>query len=315
MTVENRKVALERRQELASFLRSRRQRLDPERVTGLPRNSSRRRTPGLRREEIATLAGVSVTWYTWLEQGRRINASRQVLSSVADALALNRTEKEYMFQLAGEVPPAPDDPNTDGVAGPYLALLEQLNPLPSFIVNGRFDVLAWNDAWAVLHPGFEQLPPQRRNTMMLIFDPATRGLYAEWRSEATRAVALFRAAAGERLVDPSFQELVRRLKHVSPDFCELWDRHEVVPSSPASRVFDHPELGRIEMGYLKMHTTDNGNTLMVHQPLPGSDLGRRLADLVDRRRRPGRHKGVASAPLSSLADGRVTRQDSVLLIS
>jgi len=288
MTGDSREKVAERRQELASFLRSRRQRLDPGRIPELSRTSSRRRTPGLRREEIATLAGVSVTWYTWLEQGRRINVSRQVLSSIGDALSLNPTEKAHMFHLAGEVPPAVPEPGAGAVAAPYLALLEHLNPLPAFLVNAQFDMLAWNEAWNVLHPGFEHLPAEQRNTMMLIFHPASRGLYAEWQAEASRAVALFRAQAGERLVDPEFQRLVQRLRKLSPDFCEMWERYEVVPPSPASRVFAHPELGRIELGYLKMHTADSGNTLMVHQPVPGSDLADRLAVLVERRRYAGR---------------------------
>lgn len=273
-----------RRRELASFLRSRRNRLDPE-VAGVRHAYGRRRTPGLRREEISALAGVSVTWYTWLEQGRRIRVSRQVLTSIADALRLDDTETAHLFRLAGELPPASDGSEVGGrISQPYLTLLEHLDPLPAFIVNARFDILAWNHGFCVLFPIFESLPKHHRNTLRLTFRPEMRSFYPDWETEASRVVALFRTHAADRLVQPEFTELVNSLQRESMEFCELWERRDLVPSIPSVRAFNHPVLGHVEMSYVKMHTADTGDTVMVHQPQPGSEVAQRLAELVEARR-------------------------------
>lgn len=276
-------TAEHQRRELAEFLRSRRERVDPS-TAGL-RPYGRRRTPGLRREEVATLAGMSVTWYTWLEQGRRIRASRQILGSLARALRLDDAETEYLFSLAGEMPPtAGTGRYGEDVSRQYRILLDQLDPQPAFITNGRFDVLAWNIGFTILFPGFTELPTLDRNTLAMTFSPALRSLYPDWETEASRVVALFRKHAGEQLVQPEFIEIVDRLSSEDADFRRLWQRRDLVSLAPASRVFDHPELGMIELGYVKMYTADDNKNVVVHQALPGSELANRFAELVERER-------------------------------
>jgi len=278
-------VELQRR-ELASFLRDRRGRLDP-RAAGVNHGHGRRRTSGLRREELATLAGVSLTWYTWLEQGRRIRASRQVLTSLADALRLDRSETEHLFRLAGEIPPqAEPEASVSQLSPQYLSLLEHLDPLPAFIINPRFDVLAWNEAFCVLLPHFEELPAQRRNLLHLTFHRESRALYPNWTEDVAQLLAAFRAQAAERLMQPRFVELVRGLEQEYPEFAVLWARRDLEPSGPSVRTFEHPELGRIELGQVKLKTADTANALIVHQVKPESALALGLAELVRRRSQP-----------------------------
>lgn len=278
-------VELQRR-ELASFLRDRRGRLDPQ-AAGVLHSHGRRRTSGLRREELATLAGVSVTWYTWLEQGRRIRASRQVLASLADALRLDRSEIEYLFRLAGEIPPRAELETSESQLSPqYLSLLEHLDPLPAFIINPRFDILLWNEAFCVLLPHFEELPAQHRNLLHLTFRRESRSLYPNWTADAAQLLAAFRAQAAERLMQPRFVELVRGLEQEYPEFAALWARRDLGLSGPSVRTFEHPELGRIELGQLKLKTVDAANALIVHQVDPESTPARGLAELVRRRSQP-----------------------------
>ncbi|WP_329578882.1 helix-turn-helix transcriptional regulator [Kitasatospora sp. NBC_01250] len=278
----------EQRRELAAFLRSRRARISPQ-AAGVPYSSGTRRTPGLRREEVAALAGVSVSWYTWLEQARRIKVSRQVLNSLARVLQLDAIETGHLFRLAGEVLPS-DSPlcTREQVPALYLSFLAQLGPLPACITNHRFDVLAWNDGYATLFPGFAALPPERRNNLVVAFDPLFRDLFEDWAHSAEQAVALFRAQAADQLVRPEYAELVGQLSQESAEFRELWQRMDLRIGSPAAQVFRHPALGRIELGAVKLRLAGAEATLVAYQPLDGSGLMPRLAELVERVGEPTR---------------------------
>lgn len=184
------------REELAGFLRSRRERLAP--LDAGVRAGPRRRTPGLRREEVAQLSGVSLTWYTWLEQARDITVSRQVLDAVARALQLPATERRYLFALAGE--PLPADPAPAPVSPTLQRLVDSLDPNPAYLVNPCYDILAWNRAEAGLIGDPARLPDAERNTIWLLFtDPAMRTLLVDWRGEAQRLLAQYRAAAGHHV--------------------------------------------------------------------------------------------------------------------
>ena len=219
----------ERRNELAAFLRSRRERITPEDV-GLP-GGHRRRTAGLRREEVAQLAGVGVTWYTWLEQGRPIRASVQVLEAVARTLRLDTVERQHLFRLA-EVP----DTATLADGGPRLrpqiqAILDGLNPMPASVVTERFDILAWNAAYAVLIPRTAEDPPAKRNTLLYCFTRSECCSAIENRADQRAAmVAQLRAAYGHHVGDPAWTGFIRRMEAASPEFAAMWATQDVAPA-------------------------------------------------------------------------------------
>ncbi|TDC77883.1 transcriptional regulator [Streptomyces hainanensis] len=288
-------ITTQQRRELGAFLRNRRERLAPE-AAGISESYGRRRTPGLRREELAQLAGVSVTWYTWLEQARKIKVSSQVLGSLARALRLDETETSHLFRLAGEVSPSTQEPcRRDQIPAQYVDFLELQDPLPAFISNDRFDVLAWTQGFCVLFSYFESLPPRRRNSLAMMFDSRARYLFPEWEKDAMEAVALFRAQAADQLVQPEYANLVHELERDSADFRTVWERLDLAPASPSVRLFDHPVLGRIELGYVKLRLAAVDATLVVYQPLRDRRLLDRIRDLVEERMRTQLVRGPRSA--------------------
>jgi transcriptional regulator with XRE-family HTH domain len=235
-----------RRAELAAFLRSRRERITPE-DAGLP-PGFRRRTAGLRREEVAQLSGVGVTWYTWLEQGRPINASAQVLHAVARTLRLDQAEREHLYRLANSsaAPPAPE---ADGPGIPEIQqILDGLTTLPAAVLNERFDLLAWNAAFAALFPTVVRVPVADRNTLWLNFTHHDCcHPYLNRADQLGMMVAQLRAAYGRHLGEPGWTGFVRRLQAASPEFARMWAQHEV--ASPASylKIFRHPVHERLTM--------------------------------------------------------------------
>ena len=236
-----------RRRELAGFLRSRRERIAPEQV-GLP-PASRRRTPGLRREEVATLAGVGVTWYTWLEQGRDINASPQVLDAVARTLLLDPHERDHLFRLADT---ADNSGQTECTAlSPTVqVLLDQLGPFPACARNARYDVLAYNEAYDELIGPFGDLPFDERNSLWRMFtNPDCRARMLDWEEGTRRMVAEYRAAMAEHLAEPAWKCLVSRLTKASPEFTELWERHEVASPENLTKRYMHAEVGLLKLNY------------------------------------------------------------------
>lgn len=269
----------EQRRELAEFIRSRRERRRPE-DAGLTVTRHRRRTPGLRREEVATLAGLSITWYTWLEQAREINVSRQVLGSLAPALGLDPVERDHLYRLAGEVPPG-DGPVRSGLPRQYELLLAHLDPNPTFIVNRRFDLVAWNDGFTLLYGDLAAVPAERRNVLWLTFtSPELKAMSEDWEQEAAYTVALFRTQVGEHLLDADVVALLRELEAESPDFGRLWQRKDVTPFVPGPRTVRHPRLGVVEFEYVKMHVADDDKTLVSFLVTPGSETERRLRELT-----------------------------------
>jgi transcriptional regulator with XRE-family HTH domain len=220
-----------RRDELAMFLRNRRERLTPGDV-GLP-PGLRRRTPGLRREEVAQLAGVGVTWYTWLEQGRSINASVQVLDAIARTLRLDAAEREHLYRLA-DVPAVPEE-ITDVLPSEVQLVLDAMVPLPAVVYSGRYDALAWNATYAALFPGLTSAPLGRRNVLWTMFTvPACCSAVGNRDAELRSMVATFRAVFGRHIGEPSWTSFVDHLLQASPEFAAMWAMHDV--ASPASRV-------------------------------------------------------------------------------
>ncbi|MEW2518068.1 helix-turn-helix transcriptional regulator [Actinacidiphila alni] len=240
-------AAAVRRRELASFLRSRRERISPEQV-GLP-PGRRRRTPGLRREEVAQLAAVGVTWYTWLEQAREIQVSGQVADAIARALMLDHTERTHLFTLAGTADPHPhlDCP---GMSSAVRSMIEQLAPLPAAVVNSRYDIIAYNRTYGRLVSDLDALPVEDRNIMWLSFtDPLWRERMVD-REESIRLMAAkFRASMAQHLAEPAWKALLKRLQQASPDFCEMWERHEVLQPDGHLKRYLNPEVGLLSFDF------------------------------------------------------------------
>jgi transcriptional regulator with XRE-family HTH domain len=237
-----------RRVELAAFLRNRRARVTPADV-GIP-PGLRRRTPGLRREEVAQLSGVGVTWYTWLEQGRPINASAQVLNAVARTLGLDRTEREHLYHLA-EVPYEPaGDTVADAlsVAPEVQSILDQLDAYPAVVYSPRFDILATNAAYGDLFDLKAMEETGLNNVLWILFTvPEAKCPLVYPRTEVPLMVATLRDAYGRHVGEPHWESFIHRLSAASPEFAELWVRGDVLPPRPRVKTFGHKEVGDIRM--------------------------------------------------------------------
>jgi len=273
-------VADGRRRELAGFLRSRRERIAPEQV-GLP-PASRRRTPGLRREEVAILAGVGVTWYTWLEQGRDINASPQVLDAVARTLLLDPHEREHLFRLA-DVPDGNEQAECRALPPTAQLLLDQLDPFPAYIRNARFDILAWNHTLDALLGPLGDVPFEERNSMWRMFmNPDCRGALLDWEQGARRMVAEYRAAMAEHVAEPAWKCLVSRLMKASPEFAELWERHEVASPENLTKRIVHREAGLLQLNYTHLWLGQRLGTQLTTYTPADDQTAARLRELHER---------------------------------
>ncbi|MGC5001158.1 helix-turn-helix domain-containing protein [Streptomyces sp. DT203] len=236
-----------RRHELAGFLRSRRERITPEQV-GLPRGR-RRRTPGLRREEVAQLSAVGVTWYTWLEQARDIQVSPQVLDALARALLLDRSERTHLFSLAGAVDPAPGT-ECPSVTPALREMLWQLDPIPACVQNSRYDILAYNKTYGRLLCDLDAVAPENRNCMLLSYtDENWRASVVDLPEMNRVMAAKFRASMAEHLAEPAWKALVQRLETASPEFREIWARHEVVGPGGRTKLFRNAQVGLVRLDH------------------------------------------------------------------
>lgn len=271
----------ERRRELAHFLRTRRERLTPEDV-GLS-ISTRRRTPGLRREELALLAGIGVTWYTRLEQGREITVSTQVLESLARVLRLDIAERNHLFILAREQVPADPYPLT-GIVGPVLqSIVDALGIYPAQIVNPRWDIVAWNQAVCRVFTDFGALPARERNILRFIFtNPSRRILFVDWEREAQGVLAMFRSSTERYVGEPWFQSLVADLQRESMEFREWWSRHDIQGVHTGQKELEHPLVGRLALQSTSFQVVDAPDLRMiVSTPLPEADTAKKLAQLTE----------------------------------
>lgn len=256
------------RRELADLLRSRRDRLTPDDV-GLPAGT-RRRAPGLRREEVAQLAGVSTTYYTFLEQGRDVRPSQQVLAALAAALRLSPAERDHLFQLAGTTPPSVGEPQAETIAPAVAAMVNRLDPWPAYLKGGRWDVLAANRAARALFADWPARAPTDRNLLRWMFtEPAARKIYVHWQHEAAAMLARFRAAATRRPYDPQFISLIDELHHASPEVRDWWPRHDVLPLGGGSKQLHHPALGDIAFEHTVLQVADHLEQTLVYFTAPG----------------------------------------------
>jgi len=277
-----------RRRQSGAFLRSRRARLTPSDV-GLP-NGFRRRTPGLRREEVALLAGVGATWYTWLEQGRDVRPSAEVLTALADALRLDADERRHLFVLNDRAPPEPRSTGPERVEEPLLRMLESLTRQPAYVLGRRWDVLAWNRPAELLFGDYGKLEGDARNIMHILFaDKAHRKLLVDWQDVASTVLAMFRADSARYVGDPDFERIIATLSRVSPEFRELWARQDVLRSLSSHKRIKHPVAGRMTFEYTSFAVTGSADMkLVVYTPLVADQTAEKLDALLAASKTNGR---------------------------
>jgi transcriptional regulator with XRE-family HTH domain len=238
---------------LGDFLRAHRERMTPE-AAGLPAGI-RRRTPGLRREELAMLCGISLTWYTWMEQGRDISVSASALARLAVVLRLNQAERAYLFDLAQKRDPASAVAQERAVAPPALIAAINAMTMPAYLLDRAWNASAWNHEAEALFGGWLDGPD--RNLLRFIFlDASARALICDWPDRARRVLAEFRADAGRHLADPAIGGLVAALRRDSAFFASCWDEHAVLSREGGMRSFQHPRRGRLN--YEQITLTPSG---------------------------------------------------------
>ncbi|BBC91393.1 helix-turn-helix transcriptional regulator [Streptomyces griseofuscus] len=266
MTTHTASQTVDTTQELAAFLRTRRERLDP-RDFALPPRRKARRTPGLRREEVAELAGVSVDYVVRLEQARGPRPSAEVLEALARALRLGADERAYLFDLARQRARDVDGPATTA-APPLARLVADLSPMPAMLMNHRTDILAWNDEMARLLLDFATLPPERRNAMWLcLMHPRTRDLYVDRDRVLREGAAHLRAAWAAHPDDQMLAALITRFTTHVDGFASRWAEQDVRGNGRGSKEMRHPEVGPVAVHYeMLAPMQDPDQRLMICRP-------------------------------------------------
>lgn len=246
----------ERRQALADFLRKRRARLSPDEV-GLP-PGLRRRTPGLRREEVAQLTNIGTSWYVWLEQGRDVHPSVSVLESLAQALKLTLNERRHLFLLAGQPIPAPTPLTEESINPALQQVISDLDPNPAYVMGRRWDYLAWNRAAEHVFSITQPAPPYTSNAIWQFFtNPTLKACYPNWEQLARGVIAEFHTASTRYPGDARFEELIADLKEASPEFCQWWSHQDAPGSIGGHKVIEHHTLGRLEFEHVLLQTPGN----------------------------------------------------------
>lgn len=270
----------QRRLQLADFLRGRRERLSPSSV-GLT-EGARRRTPGLRREEVATLAGVGTTWYTWLEQARDVRPSAEVLIAIARALRLDPDEQRHLFQLAGRRLPDLHSSGPEWVPQGLQRMLQSMSHQPAYVLGRRWDILAWNRAAVAVFGDYAQLRGDERNIMHMVFaNPDHRRKVVDWELLAPITLANFRADSAEFAGDADFQRLISLLSEQSSEFRLWWSRHEVSNAVAGCKRIEHPQVGPMQFEYTRLALLDQCKLkLVIYTPLEQDGSGEKLEQLL-----------------------------------
>jgi transcriptional regulator with XRE-family HTH domain len=274
----------ERRREIANFLRTRRMRRQPEEL-GLPRGR-RRRTPGLRREEVATAAGVSAEWYTWLEQAREVRPSADVLSRIGAALRLEPGESRHLLTLAGYgledsggAPPRPAS-----VSLRLQRLMDQLEYGPAWVFGERWDILGWNRAATVIHGDLATLQGIERNALYQLFlGQRMRATLQDWDVHGRQCVAKLRVMYASKVDDPWFNELIQLLRARSADFERWWNQHDIEVSQEGVKHYEHPEAGRLVFDFTVLEVLDERMAplrLVTYVPAPGTGTREKMEALL-----------------------------------
>lgn len=271
-----------RLQALSQFLKAQRAKLTPQSV-GLP-EGIRRRTPGLRREEVAQLAGVSHTWYTWLEQGRDIKVSSSVLDNVAMALQLTVDERKYLFSLALETTSgiSPLKEELPEISPALTIILQELTYCPTIISDRKCQIVGWNAAAAHVFLDFEQIPPEQRNMIRLLFTRKEfQRLAVNWEQFASSYLAIFRAYYGQYVDDEWYEEFLKEMKETHPDFNRLWEQSKVSSAPEVLLEFRHAKARKMlfQLTSLQVH---GGTDLRcsIYTPAPDSSTRSKLKKLM-----------------------------------
>lgn len=268
---------------LSEFLKNQRSKLHPNAV-GLP-SGSRRRTPGLRREEVAQLAGMSTTWYTWLEQGRDIKVSASVLDAIAEALRLNGDERKYLFDLAldnGFHPELANEKET--VISPSLhKILEELKFCPTLISDRHCHIVGWNPAASQVFLDFRKIPEADRNLISLLFSKKElRSLAVNWAHFVKGFLAIFRAYYGQYVADPWYSGFIEQMSSRFPDFQELWNQSEVSAAPEVMIEFRHAKAGKMLFHLSSLQVQgDTDLRLSVYTPAPQTETEVKLRKLLE----------------------------------
>jgi transcriptional regulator with XRE-family HTH domain len=278
-----------------TYLKDRRTKLDPA-AFGFP--AERRRTPGLRREEVAQRANISPTWYTWLEQGRGGAASADVLDRIAGALMLTDVEREHLFLLGLGRPPEVRYEKNEGITPRLQRVLDALEPSPALIRTATWDVVAWNRAAALLLTDYGALPPDQRNILRFIFlDPRVRAAQYDWEKVARFVVSAFRVDAARAGAAAEVEPLVQELSRLSPEFRAMWSDYDVRTHRDAVKHIKHPVLGPVALEHSAFAVDGRPDlSMVVYNPATAEDA-RRIASLLksQRQRTPAAGAGRSKA--------------------
>jgi transcriptional regulator with XRE-family HTH domain len=279
---------------LGAYLKDRRARLDPA-AFGLP--LTRRRTPGLRREEVAQRAHVSATWYTWLEQGRGGAPSAKALEQIARALMLTDVEREHLFLLALGRPPAVRYQPPEGVTPRLQRVLDALEFSPAIVKTATWDVVAWNRAAAAVLADYSKIPPEQRNILRLMFcEPRVRDAQPDWKSVARFVVAAFRADAARAGASQKIEALVAELSRASPEFEAMWRDHDVRNYGEGTKYLKHASAGLIGLEYSAFAVDARPDlNMIVYAPATPADA-QRIRSLVEAGRKRAAPRGRRRRP-------------------
>jgi len=256
----------EQRRALGDFLRARREKLDPV-ALDLPRGA-RRRTPGLRREEVAQVCGLSTTWYTWVEQGRDVSVSPTTLARLAVGLRLGRAERDYLFELAQKRDPDQPGGEVDDVPPAVQACVATIGA-PAYVLDRSWTARAWNAAAERLFVGWLDQPGERNLLRFIFLESAARALIYAWEERARRVAAEFRAACGAHLDDPSLRGLIAELRQQSAEFARFWNQHGIVGREGGERTFRHPTEGFLRYEQVTFNLAKQPDlklTILVREP-------------------------------------------------
>lgn len=282
----------QRRRELRDFLMSRRARMSPAEA-GLPDGGARRRTPGLRREEVAVLAGVGASWYQWLEQGRDISVSPQVLDAVARVLRLSNAERRHLYLLAGLNPPAPEvAPEVRDMYDGLRRLIDTWMPYPAHIMDPYYNCVMYNDAAGMV---LGMRPDNTQNCIIDFFtDPLYRGQSRTWEKNARTVVAQFRASCAAAPDDEGYREVLDQLRAASPEFAALWEERDIEDAGQIRKELDHPLVGLLAVESTAMKVPARPDlTIVLHTPLPEANTAAKLEWLASPEGRRGSMYPVA----------------------